>query len=344
MFTDAMTSIKAYLYERAVSPLLGSLIVSWALWNYRFFFIALGDLKYSEKMDEIDRFYALTETHNLLWLFEWTVSNFWTLGVLFPLATSFIYLFVFPYPAKWVYKFSLKKQNELSTIKNIIEDKKLLSEEQSRALRFQLAETEKQFDEQIERKDRAIEVRDRELSELRDQLAILKGERDKAIDQLNISNAITDELASVEVEETENVTQIHDAPREGSGEVFEDGEESSEEKEQQGFSTELLQQPDYIKFYGRLDWIQKDATEFILNLLLEEPRYFSDLYEELINESQLSDLVSDFTGLRKLFGKLKLYEIVNGIKDTSGEVTYVLSDKGKDLYKYIIENEHEIAM
>ncbi|MBE3681695.1 hypothetical protein [Vibrio campbellii] len=177
MLADAMTSIKAYLYERAVSPLLGSLIVSWAAWNYRFFFLAVSDLKYAEKMAEIEKFYQIADTHNVLWLFDWTVSNFWAIGVVFPLITSMLYLFVFPFPAEWVYRFSLGRQKVLNDLKNEKQENELLTLEQSKAVRNQLADTEKQFDEQIERKDRAIEVRDREIERLTSEIESLKVEK-----------------------------------------------------------------------------------------------------------------------------------------------------------------------
>ncbi|PMN99605.1 hypothetical protein BCT21_11585 [Vibrio sp. 10N.222.55.F9] len=168
MLTDAMTSIKAYLYERAVSPLLGSLIVSWCVWNYRLFFLAISDLKYAEKMTEIDRYFQLEDTHHLVWYFDWTVSNFWALGVIFPIITAMLYLFVFPYPAKFVYEFSLNRQKELAKAKNDIEDNKQLTVEQSRVIRQQLADAEKDADVLIERKDRAIESRDRQIEELQE--------------------------------------------------------------------------------------------------------------------------------------------------------------------------------
>ena len=40
---DIFISIKAYLYERAASPLTGAFAVSWVVWNYRFFVVLFSD-------------------------------------------------------------------------------------------------------------------------------------------------------------------------------------------------------------------------------------------------------------------------------------------------------------
>ncbi|MDP2591648.1 hypothetical protein Q8W41_19320 [Vibrio splendidus] len=194
MVTDVMTSIKAYLYERAVSPLLGSLIVSWCFWNYRFLFLAVSDLKYADKMVEIDSFYQLEGSHNLLWLVDWTVSNFWALGVVFPFVTAMLYLFAFPFPAKWIYQFSLERQEELVSIKNRIEDNKQLTVEKSKAIMQQLAEVEKESDALIERKDRVIEAKDREIAELEAALEQIKEKEAQPFQPSTMAQAVVGEV------------------------------------------------------------------------------------------------------------------------------------------------------
>ncbi|WP_155759626.1 hypothetical protein [Vibrio natriegens] len=99
-------------------------------------------------------------------------------GMLFPFLTSMAYLFVFTYPAEWVYRFSLGRQSLLNKLKNEKQENELLTLEQSKVIRNQLAETEKQFDEQIERKDRAIELRDKEIEKLTQEIDLLKSKND----------------------------------------------------------------------------------------------------------------------------------------------------------------------
>ncbi|MHC6528851.1 hypothetical protein [Vibrio proteolyticus] len=165
MINDAITSIKAYLYERAVSPLLGSLIVSWAAWNYKFLLLWVSGMKFPDKLRYVHILYS---------------SNYevYLQGMLLPFLTSMVYLFVFTYPAEWVYRFNLGRQKILNDLKNEMQENELLTLEQSKAIRNQLAETERQFDEQIERKDRGIALRDKEIDKLTQEIDFLKSKAD----------------------------------------------------------------------------------------------------------------------------------------------------------------------
>ncbi|NVC95731.1 hypothetical protein FC650_19315 [Vibrio natriegens] len=106
-------------------------------------------------------------------------------GMLLPFLTSMAYLFVFTYPAEWVYRFSLGRQKQLNDLKNEKQANELLTLEQSKAIRNQLAEAEKQFEEQIERKDRAIGLRDKEIEKLTQEIVMLK-----SIDETSQSESI----------------------------------------------------------------------------------------------------------------------------------------------------------
>lgn len=54
MFDDLSKSIKAQLYERVSSPLLGSFAISWVAWNYRFVLTLISSLPLNEKLAFID--------------------------------------------------------------------------------------------------------------------------------------------------------------------------------------------------------------------------------------------------------------------------------------------------
>ncbi len=106
MIADAMTSIKAYLYEKAVSPLLGSLIISWCAWNYKFLLMLVSGLSFTDKLKYINILYS-------------NYYDFYFQGILLPVLTSMVYLFLFPFPAQWVYQFSLMMRLTLkASIKN----------------------------------------------------------------------------------------------------------------------------------------------------------------------------------------------------------------------------------
>lgn len=334
MLEDATTSIKAYLYERAVSPLLGSLIVSWCFWNYRFFFLAVSDLKYAEKMAEIDKFYQLEDTHNLFWLVEWTVSNFWALGVVFPFITAMLYLFAFPYPAKWVYQFSLKRQEILASVKNDIEDKKRLSVEQSRAIRQQLTDFEKASDELVERKDRAIEARDRQIEELQSQVTELQ-------ESLEEASKVLDGRLEESEREAEHLTEIADELREWEENQLDDNsfgvvtDIGIDDKD-----TPLPEQPAYIKFYSNLNRAEQNAVEDIIVTLLDNEATFENLQSDIQRKTPHSKLANDTDALKRIIGKMKVYNIVDTYNQGILELFSVVED-GKLLYRHILENPSE---
>ncbi|EGQ9717151.1 hypothetical protein ACRRGR_003254 [Vibrio alginolyticus] len=157
MFADAFTSIRAYMYDRVCSPLLGSLLISWAVWNYKFFILILSSLSYGDKLRYINILYS-------------SAYEIYLQGVLLPILTATFYIFVFPYPAQWVYQFSLARQKKLADIKHDIEDSKLLTVEQSRVIRQQLLEVQRENDLAIEQKDRLLAFKDQDIQKLNERI------------------------------------------------------------------------------------------------------------------------------------------------------------------------------
>ena len=54
MIDELWKSIKATLYDRASSPLLGAFAVSWFVWNYRMVVVVFADLEPTAKFDLIN--------------------------------------------------------------------------------------------------------------------------------------------------------------------------------------------------------------------------------------------------------------------------------------------------
>jgi hypothetical protein len=145
MIEDVIKSARAALYDRTTSPLFGALIISWVIWNYKFFVILLSAMEADEK---------LTYIENTLYG-EWPYSALPLLGG--PLLTALFFLFVYPYPAKWVFTFWRQKQKELSDIRQKIEGATLLDVEQSRRIRRTVIDVQQEHDREIARKDRELE-------------------------------------------------------------------------------------------------------------------------------------------------------------------------------------------
>lgn len=317
MLSDAVTSIKAYLYERAVSPLLGSLIISWCAWNYKFLLLLVSGLTFSEKL----RF-----THVLY-------SNDYEIflqGMLFPFLTSVAYLFIFPYPAQFVYKFSLRRQKALNDLKNEQQENELLTLEQSKAIRNQLAEVEKQFDELVERKERAIEQRDREIEELKAQVDLITNQREVAQQELRDLSSQLDE----KIEDSQELI-FESYQNNPSNDSLGDSHDviGSPQANLQSEAVTYVNKPSYIRFYENLDAGHQELTKMIMTKLLNASYTFEELHMELPYEALIGD---DLHSLTSLIGKLKLYDILTAF-DVDLSVHYQLGDAGKELYKHLLE-------
>lgn len=143
---DIIKSIKATLYDRAVSPLFGAFVFAWLVWNYPFVLVFFSDMPVDEKINYIQTFIFSN------WC-EYLVD-----GIAVPLTTTLFYIFAFPYPARFVYSYSLKRQSDLNGIKQTIEDMKLLSVKDSMTLKAEIYQLEDMLSDQLNRKDEAIQV------------------------------------------------------------------------------------------------------------------------------------------------------------------------------------------
>lgn len=123
MLDDLLSSAKDSLLERIASPLIGSFVVAWPLWNYKFLVILFSD-------NDVTTTFHLIE--QIAFPDAWAVIS---RGIAFPLLSTLAYVFLYPYPAKLVYGFVRRRQVELNELKLAIESAELLSVEQSRVLR-----------------------------------------------------------------------------------------------------------------------------------------------------------------------------------------------------------------
>ncbi len=150
MIQELINSTKVVLYERTASPLFGAFLISWCVWNWKVIIVILAAIPVMNKISFIDLY------------FNGFLSSIWLL-IVGPLITSLIYLFLYPIPAKYVYKYSQRQQKELKSIRIEVEDNTPLSLEESRQLRAKLSELEDSFYSQLASKDA-------ELNKLRTQL------------------------------------------------------------------------------------------------------------------------------------------------------------------------------
>ena len=153
MLDDALKSIRAYLYDRASSPLLGSFACSWLAWHYRAVLVVT-----SGKSVE-DKFAYLDETLYPCW------EAIAIKGVGLPLMTALAYIFVYPIPALKTYEYARKQQKKMNDRRRAIEDETLLSAADSRALRHNLLSIEEVHEQSLQKKDARIKTLETQLEE-----------------------------------------------------------------------------------------------------------------------------------------------------------------------------------
>jgi hypothetical protein len=139
MINDLLTSVKETIAERLASPLLGSFVVAWALWNYKFLVILFSAASITQTFKLIETISFPDQTSMLF------------RGAVYPLASALLYVFVYPYPARFVYTFTQKRQREINQAKRQIEEETLLTLEQSREIRAEFVQLERKHQETIDR-------------------------------------------------------------------------------------------------------------------------------------------------------------------------------------------------
>lgn len=144
MLEDLQKSIKATLYDRVTSPLFGSFLLSWFIWNYKFVLVVLSPLSVTDQFIEIDKLYA----DDYAWLCQ---------GLIFPLASAVFFILVYPYPALWIYSYWHQRQKKLTEVKHRIDAETLLTREQSREIRQKITQLEIELEKQLNEKETEIE-------------------------------------------------------------------------------------------------------------------------------------------------------------------------------------------
>lgn len=152
---NIINSFKANLYERTSNPLLSSFIFYWIICNYKFIIILFSDLKPTNKFQEINKLYP-TEIITPWAGFDIHYYTLLGTGFLIPLILTLSYIFIFPYPSQFIYRFWKNKQKEIQKIKQKIDDETPLTNSQSRKIRQELVNLQLEYDKAFIKKDEEI--------------------------------------------------------------------------------------------------------------------------------------------------------------------------------------------
>lgn len=145
MFDEIIKSAQTQISERLASPLIGSFVISWCLWNYKFLVILFSAASVSQTFRLVDSV-AFPDISSLL-----------VKGIFLPALTSAAYIFAYPYPAKFVYEFTRRRQKDINDIRRRIDDETPLTLEESRKIRSDLLRIGIEHEQELDRKNIEIE-------------------------------------------------------------------------------------------------------------------------------------------------------------------------------------------
>lgn len=150
MWDEIAKSVRASLYERTTSPLFGAYTVAWCIWNYKFLLTLLSELPIREKLDVLH-----------MTFFPTAESYAYAFAV--PFIGTLVFIFLYPYPARYVYEFWRKQQKLLKEVRQKIDDEMPVTKEEAKELRRSLQRLEDEY-------QREINNRSAEIQRLREQL------------------------------------------------------------------------------------------------------------------------------------------------------------------------------
>lgn len=138
--------IRDFIKERISNPITTKFSISWAFWNYKFIIIILSDNTVSATFELIKE-HSFTGPGDIL-----------TNGILYPLISTALYIFVYPMPTKLAYKYSLQKNLELIQARNEVENTQQLTVEESKKLRVQHAKEVEEYRSALQEKEEQIKA------------------------------------------------------------------------------------------------------------------------------------------------------------------------------------------
>lgn len=145
MLDEIIRSARTSLGERLSSPLAGSFVTAWCLWNYKFLVILFSAASVTRTFELIDSVVFPDLLSSLLQ------------GFVFPAFTAAAYIFIYPYPAKYVFEFTRKRQKDINDVRRRIANETPLTIEESRKIRAAFERLENNSKEEVDRKNLEIE-------------------------------------------------------------------------------------------------------------------------------------------------------------------------------------------
>jgi hypothetical protein len=122
MFNNLVKEIKSQLYDRVKSPLAGGFIFAWILWNWKMALALISNLSYYEKISLVENY---IDKSGVFFIDLW----------LCPLLSAIVYIYGYPFFAKFPYEYSEYQKKKLKVIHQRIEDETPITQEEANRLR-----------------------------------------------------------------------------------------------------------------------------------------------------------------------------------------------------------------
>lgn len=141
MISELSTSIRAHLYERVTNPFLGAVTGAWMFWNYELILVLFSSWSPDEKIKYID-----TVLYS-----AWYISIAYI--IVLPLLSALCFLFLYPIPARFVYRYTRIQLKELKKIKLDVENETPVSQDEHVNLKRKVSELEARYYTDLAEKD-----------------------------------------------------------------------------------------------------------------------------------------------------------------------------------------------
>lgn len=290
---DLWTSVKATLYERTVSPLASSFMLSWCAVNHKFFLIFFSDEKVADKIELLNKE-----------VFHYDLVGITNLLVLPTLSSLFLIVF-FPYAALPAYRWWSQHQRKLEAVRDDLEGSKRLSLEQSRKLLADMSRLEA---------DHSAEV-----SRLRSQIEALVSENRQAREQAESAHKAEQSVVLVDedsIASSNKNTEVTKPSKETSPQVpspvrlvglageiappiFESRSHHPASRISRASSIEAIEKAKAMDRFAPL----KGYRDTLVQIELAAPAFLNEIFED-INEGDLYEVVKSLAndGLISLHG------------------------------------------
>jgi len=178
---EFFSSVKAYLFDRMSSPFVGAYFFSWLAFNIKLVMVLFSGLDTYDKLDFID------------WYFRFDLLVYCHIWV-YPLVASLLYVFVLPYPSRFVLSYTLKQNYKNLLIRQKIENETPLT----KVLAAQLRKELKELRDAAGNKDGEIDNLRQELraaNEKGEALLEAKGQIESLLEKERVTQGLINELS-----------------------------------------------------------------------------------------------------------------------------------------------------